>query len=196
MAGNVQASQETAANATDYYYSAYINCLNDTAKKVSCLLKDSVVYGANVYRQVFGEKSIDNRIFSTRIQMMPDAIDLQKFEMMMQNALNNTPELALFVDPFQMMRIAKEDTKLAETLFRKAQKKMIQHQQQTAQQNQEATFKAQVESARTGEEEKRKTKELEGKVDLEKVRMEGETSGKTATLTLVASFASLVSPCG
>lgn len=193
-AGNVEVSQQTAANATDYYYSAYVNCMADTAKKVSCLLKDSVVYGADVYRSVFGESEIGNRIFNTRIQLLPDAFDLQRFDMMMQNALNNTPELSLFVDPFQMMRIAKEDVKLAESLFRRSQKKMIQWKNQVAQQNQEATFKAQIESAKTTEIEKRQTEEMKKNGELEKVKMETEGTNKNYVLAMVTSLLSKGEP--
>jgi len=156
-AGNVETSQQMADFATDYYYSAYINCLNDTAKKVSCLLKDSVTYGSKVYRNISGIDDIGGRMFSTKIQLLPDAVAIQKFELMMQKAMDTTPEMSLFVDPFQLMRVAKEDVKLSEALFRQGTKKMILHQQETAAQNQKATFDAQHDAAVTGETEKRKT---------------------------------------
>ena len=192
-AGNVEASQQTAEFATDYFYMAYKWVLEDTAKKVSCLLKDSVTYGAAVYRNIIGEKDVDGRMFSTKAQLLPDAIAIQKFELLMQKAMDTTPELSLFVDPFQLMRVAKEDVKLAETLFRQGTKKMILHQQQTAQQNQEATFKAQVESGRVAEEEKRKTKELEGEVEIQKSKQTTLAQNQSATLNLVAS---LLKPTG
>ncbi len=193
-AGNVEASQQTAANATDYYYSAYVNCMADTAKKVSCLLKDSVAYGADVYRDVFKEAPIENRIFNTRIQLLPDAFDLQRFDAMMQQALNSTPELSLFVDPFQMMRIAKEDVKLAESLFRRAQKKMIQWKQQTTAENTKQTGEIQIASARAAEKAKQETEQVKIDGDLEKVKMEGEASNKNAVVTMITSLLSKGQP--
>jgi hypothetical protein len=156
-AGNVEASQQSAEYATDYFYNAYSNCMNDTAKKVSCLLKDSVTYGAQAYRNIINENDIDGREFSTKIQLLPTDIQIAKFEALMNQAMVNAPELALFIDPFQLMRIAGEDVKMAEALFRQGTKKMLIWKQQTAQQNQDANYKAQVESARVGEQEKRET---------------------------------------
>lgn len=186
--GNVEVSQQTAANATDYYYSAYINCLADTARKVSCLLKDSVVYGSSVYRNVFGETQIEDRIFNTRIQMLPDAGELQAFDMMMQNALNTTPELSLFVDPFQMRRFAKEDVKLAESLFRRAQKKMIIWKQQTTAENTKLTGEVQVQSAQAAEQAKQETERVKGDIDIQKAKMETERMGKNTLYTLIGTF--------
>jgi hypothetical protein len=175
-AGNVQASQETASYATDQYYRAYINCLADTAKKVSCLLKDSVTYGAKVYRNIISEQDIEGRIFSTKIQMLPDAYDIQKFEALMQQSIQANPELLQFLNPFQLMRVAKEDVKLSETLFRQAQKKLIQYQQQTAQQNQQATIDGQIKSAQAAEDAKRQSLAME--LDIKKQISDSETNNK------------------
>lgn len=187
-AGNVEASQQTAEFATDYFYTAYVHCMQDTAKKISCLLKDSVTYGADVYRKIVKSDDIEGRIFTTKIHLLPDAVAIQKFEILMQQALNNTPELTLFIDPFQMMRVAKEDVKLAEVLFRQGTKKMLIWKQETAKQNQEATFKAQMESAKLAEEEKRKTEDNKGDIDLEQKRIEGEWSAKNKTIEMVTSL--------
>lgn len=178
---NIEASQQTAAFATDYFYEAYRNVMVDTARKVSCLLKTSVTFGAQAYRRITKE-DVDNRIFSTKIQLLPDSYQIQKFEATLNQAMATTPEIVLFVDPFQLTRVAKEDVNLAEMLFRQGTKKMLLHQQQVAAQNQEATFKAQVESARAGEEEKRLTKELEGQVDIKKAEMAGQAQNRTAVL--------------
>lgn len=182
-AGNVEASQETANHATNAYYTAYVNCMNDTARKISCLLNDSVTYGASVYRNIINQDDIKNRIFSTRIQLLPDQLEIQKFEMLMNNTITTNPDLLMFLDPFQLVRVAKEDVELAGTLFRQAQKKMLIHRQQEAQQNQQATFNAQIESAKVSEEEKRKTKEMEGDVDIKKAEMTGQAQNRSVVLT-------------
>lgn len=187
-AGNVEASQQTAAFATDYFYSAYVNCLADTAKKISCLLKDSVSFGADVYRNIISQQDVEGRMFSTRIQLLPDAYELQRFDALMQKAFDTTPELSLFLDPMQMMRVAKEDIKLAESMFRQATKKMIIWKQQTAEQNQQATFQAQIESTKVAEQGKQQTEQVKGDIDIQKVKIQEESAGKTATLALVTSL--------
>jgi len=63
----------------------------------------------------------------------------EKFEAMMNVALQSNPDLILFINPFQLMQIAKEDVKMAWAFFNRGQKKLVAHQQQTAMQNQEAT---------------------------------------------------------
>lgn len=156
-AGNVEASQLQAEYATDYIYRAYSECMKITARKVSCLLKDSVTYGSAAYNNLVKKEDIGERIFSTDIKFLPTQNELQMFQMILNDAMKSTPELVLFIDPFQLMRIAKEDVKLAELLFRQGQKKMILHQQQTAQQNQEATIQGQIDSATVAEKEKRQT---------------------------------------
>jgi len=185
---NVEASQQTAANATDNYYLAYVNCINDTAKKVSCLLKDSVTYGAEVYRSVFKEAPIENRIFNTRIQLLPDAYDLQRFDAMMQQTINANPELSLFVDPFQMMRIAKEDVKLAESLFRRAQKKLVIYQRQTAQENTKMTGEVQIASAQAAEKAKQDTETVKGNLEIEKVKIQEDSAVKVSLGTMFTSL--------
>lgn len=190
---NVAVSQQQADYATDYYYYAYKNCLADTAKKVSCLLKDSVVYGSKAYRNIVGEEDIEGRMFNTKIQMLPDAYELQKFEAMLNQAIATNQDLVLFVDPFQLMRMAKEDVKLAEIMFRNGQKKMLIHQQSVAMQNQEATIQGQIESAKVAEEEKRLTKEMEVDGDIKKSQVVAQSNNQTAVLNLVSA---LLKPSG
>jgi len=186
-AGNVEASQTQAEYATDYIYRAYAECMKITARKVSCLLKDSVTYGAAAYRNLTKE-DIDKRIFSTDIQFLPTEQQVQIFNQMMTEAMRSTPELVLFIDPFQLMRVAREDVKLAELLFRQGQKKMLLHQQMTAQQNQQQTIQGQIDAAKTAEEEKRKTKDMEMEVEERKTKLTGQAQNQTAVVNMVASF--------
>lgn len=191
--GNVEVSQQQAEFATDAYYRAYVECMKDTAKKISCLLKDSVTYGASVYRKIVKEEDIESRIFSTDIQLLPDQFKIQKFEAMLQNTLASNPDMNMFVNPFELMQMAEQDVKLAWLMFNHKQKKMLEHRAAEAQQNQQATFQAQVESARVGEEEKRKTKELESEADLKKGQQAVLGQNQTAVLNLMAS---LLKPSG
>ena len=182
---NINTAEQVAQNATDYFYSAYTACMADTAKKVACLLKTSVMYGASVYRNILkSSDDIAGRIFNARIQMLPDQYELSRFDAMLQQSLATSPDLILFVDPFQLMRVAKEDVKLAEALFRRAQKKMIIYNQTTAAQNQEATIQGQIQSAKVAEQEKRATKEQEGLMDIKRAQMTAEAQNRTAVLQM------------
>lgn len=170
-ASNVNTAQDAANNATGYMYDAYKWVMADTAKKICCLLKDSVIYGSKVYRKILGEDDISTRMFSTAIQMLPDEQEIAKFEGLMGQAIASNPDLVLYIDPFQLMRIAREDAKLAEVMFRQGQKKMIQSKQQQAAQQSQMNAQAQVQSAQAAEQEKRTTMqmELEAKSQIETV---------------------------
>jgi len=183
---NINTAEQVAQNATDYFYWAYTNCMADTAKKVASLLKTSVMYGANVYRDIVKSNSdeIAARIFNARIQMLPDQYELARFEAMLNQALASSPDLVLFLDPFQIMRVAKEDVKLAEALFRRAQKKMIIYNQTRAAENQQATIQGQIQAAQIAEQEKRATKEQEGMMDMKRAEMAANAQNKTAVLQM------------
>jgi ribosomal protein L12E/L44/L45/RPP1/RPP2 len=185
---NVEASQQTAEYATDYIYKAYAECMKQTARKISCLLKDSIEYGSKAYRHIAQKEDFTDRQFSTDIRFLPTQFELQRFEIMMNEAIRSNPELLQFLDPFKMLRAAQEDVKLGELLFRQAQKKLIAYQKQTAQQNQQATFQAQIESAKAQEKEKRETKELEIEGDVRKSQVAGLSNNQTAVLNLVTSI--------
>lgn len=185
---NINTAEQASQNATDYFYWAYTNCMADTAKKVSCLLKNSVQFGADTYRKIVKEESINGRIFNTRIQMLPDQYELARFEGLLNQAMVSSPDLVLFVDPFQLMRVAKEDVKLAEALFRRGQKKMILYNQQSAAQNQQATIEGQMQAAQVAEQEKRATKEQEGMVDIKKAQMTAEAQNRTSVLNMASAI--------
>ena len=123
---NIETSQQQAAFATDYFYSGFVRVIEDSCKKASCLLKTSVTYGAKAYRKMLKEDDVAGRMFGTKIQLLPDEIQIAKFEAMMNASLAANQELVLFINPFQLMRIAKEDVKLAEQVFNQGQKRMLQ----------------------------------------------------------------------
>lgn len=160
-AQNVEVSQATSEFATDYMYRAYAEVMKMTARKVSCLLKDSVTYGAKAYRSIVKSEDIEGRVFSTDIRFLPTAQEIMRFEQTIQTALMSTPELALFVNSFELMRVAQEDVKLAEVLYRQAQKSMLLHQQQMQQQNQQATIDGQIKSAQAAEQAKGQNMQIE-----------------------------------
>jgi len=184
---NINTAEQVAQFATDYFYWAYTNCMADTAKKVASLLKTSVQYGSSVYRQILKSDDIAGRIFNSRIQMLPDQYELSRFDAMLQQAMASSPDLVLFLDPFQIMRVAKEDVKLAEALFRRAQKKMIIYNQNKLAQNQEMTIQGQIQAAQVSEQEKRATKEQEGLMDIKRAQMTAEAQNRTAVLQMATA---------
>jgi hypothetical protein len=168
---NINTAQDASNNATGYMYDAYKWVMADTAKKVCCLLKDSVEYGAKVYREMLKQEDVKGRIFTAKVQMLPDEMEVAKFEALLNQAIAGNPQLVLYIDPFQLMRVAKEDVKLAETIFRQGQKKMIISQQEQAAQQSQMNAQIQMQSAQAAEQEKRATlqMEVESKSQLEVV---------------------------
>ena len=189
-AQNVDVSQQTSELATDYVYKGYTECMKMTSRKISCLLKDSVTYGSNAYRNIIKKDDIGLRQFSTDIQLLPTANDELKFEALMNQALNTTPELSLFIDPFQMMRVAKQDVKLAEVLFRRGQKKMLIWKDQTTAKNTQATIDGQVKSAQEAEKSKQETEKVKTDGEIAVKKTEGETMNKNAVVAMVTSLLS------
>lgn len=154
---NVEVSQQSANNATDQYYRAYVELTKQTARKISCLIGDSIKYGSHAYRNIMGKDSLDNRVFSTEIRFLPTDEQVNKFEVLMNQVVLSNPDFLQFIDPFKLMRVAKEDEKLAELMFRQAQKKFILWQQQKAIENSQMTAQLQAQSAQVAEQESRKT---------------------------------------
>lgn len=143
---NVAAAQVLQNNATDYMYEAYINVMEETARKVACLLNKSVAHGAKKYRELLKEEEVVNRDFTARVKMLPSEIDLMKLDAMMNNAIQANPDMVLYLDPFKIMRIAKENIELGELYFRQAQKRYIQSKQDQAAQNTEQNGQIQQQS--------------------------------------------------
>jgi hypothetical protein len=158
-AENVNASEQASDYATDHYYRAYAEVMKITARKISCLLKDSVVYGANAYRKIVNDDAIGLRQFSTDIRFLPTQQELDKFEFMLNQAMQSNPDLPMFVNQFQLMQIAKEDVKMAYAFYNRCLKKMAIYKQQEQQQNQQATIQGQIQSAQAAEEAKRQTQQ-------------------------------------
>lgn len=147
-AANVQAAQGESMTTTGYIYGAYLYCMGETAKKISCLQKDSVTYGASAYRHIFKEsEDIANRVFQTKAKMLPTEAEIQSLENMMMQAIAANPDLIMYLDTFKVLRMAKEDVKLAELYFRNSMKKMLRIQQQMKQQDFQNNAAAQQQSA-------------------------------------------------
>ncbi len=167
-AGNIEASRQLANNATDYMYDAFLYCMEETGKKVACLLNKSVTHGGKKYRDILKEEEVKDRNFLAKIKMLPTDIEVAKLEAMMNNAIASNPQLIIYIDPFKIMRVAKENVELAELYFRQGQKRYIKleaekaasNSQQNAAQNAES-IKAKGESDIQLEDRKAQSKKTE-----------------------------------
>lgn len=179
-AANVDTYRQLANNATDYMYDAFLYCMEETAKKVACLLNKSVTYGAKKYRDLLKQEEVKDRNFTTKIQMLPSDQEIAKLEEMMNNAIASNPQLIAYLDPFKILRIAKENVQLAELYFRSAQKRYLKTEQQIAKQNSEQNGQLQIQSQQAKseadnqlEDKKNQAKErqimMQGIIDLAKV---------------------------
>ncbi len=181
-ASNIEASRQLANNATEYMYDAYIYVMEETAKKVACLLNKSVTHGAKKYRDILKEEDVKDRNFVAKVKMLPTDMEIAKLEAMMNNAIATNPQFVMYIDPFKVMRIAKENASLAELYFRQAQKKFIKTEQEKAQVNSEQNAqvqqasmqaKAQADAALSQQQALTKEKEiiLQGVFDLAKASL-------------------------
>jgi hypothetical protein len=144
-ASNIEASRVLANNATEYMYDAYIYVMEESCKKIACLLNKSVTYGAKRYRDLLKQEDVKDRNFVATIKMLPTEIEIANLQAMMNNAIASNPQLIIYLDPFKAMRIAKENVSLAELYFRQAQKRYIKTEQEKAQANSEQN--AQIQQA-------------------------------------------------
>lgn len=181
---NIEVSQQSGNSATDVYYRAYLYLMEDMAKKIACLLNASVKYGAKVYR-VLRKEEVDNRRFSTKFLMMPDQYEIASFEAMMTAALQRTPDLILFIDPFKLKRVARENVKLAELLFMNGQKRMLRHQQQVAQQQSEQNAQIQMASAQSKAKGDAELAQMQADIKMQESQAKGQADKENTLLSSI-----------
>jgi hypothetical protein len=143
---NINTAQKESELATDYFYDSWLNCMKDTAKKVCCLIHDSVSYGASAYRVLLNEQDVEGRVFTSDIKMLPTEQEQAILQGMMNEIIQTNPDFVVYCDTFKVMRMAKEDIKLAEKYFRQCQKKMIQGQAAQKAQDSQQNAQAQQQS--------------------------------------------------
>lgn len=145
--GNVDTSQRAAENSTDYIYDGFINFREDIGTKISCLLSDSVNFGAQAYRHLLSEKDIKGREFSVTTKMLPTDAEIGLLDQRMNQLIATNPQAIMFIDTSKILRMAKEDVKLAEKYYSLCMKKMFTTLQAQTEQNQQANLQAQRQTA-------------------------------------------------
>lgn len=185
-ASNVDASQKEAENSTDYIYDGYLYVMEDTAKKVTCLLQKSVLFGAKAYRHLLKEDDVENRIFSATAKMLPTEQEIADLNARMNEIIQSNPEAILFLDTSKILRIAKEDVKLAEEYYRQCMKKMLATQNAQNAQNAQDNIKSQQVSAQAkGDME---LEQLKQKLAAEGVAEDKRSKNKMRELALQGTF--------
>ena len=164
-AGNVDTSISITDDTTDHYYDAYKHCMEETAKKVACLLNKSVSYGAKKYRELLKQDDVKGRDFQTAFRMLPNDAQLAMFQNMLNTAMANNERLILYIDPFKLIKMCRENAELAFLYFKNGQKRYLRTEQQIAQQNSEQNAQIQQSSmeAKAKGDSELKDKELNGK---------------------------------
>jgi hypothetical protein len=162
--------------------------MKQTAIKISCLIKDSIQYGSEAYRKILQKDDVAGRQFTADIRFLPTQIEVQQFEAILNQTIAATPDMLQYLDPFKLLSVAKEDVKLARMLFRQAQKRFIIHQQEVAQQNQQATIEGQIKSAQVAEEEKRATKQMEMEIEERRTKISSLSDNQSAVVNMVANW--------
>lgn len=171
---NVDASQRSAEYSTDYIYDAFLYGTEDTANKALCLMQKSIQFGAKVYRHLMSESPQQDRIFNASAKMLPTDQEIAVLDAQMQNAIASTPDLAMYLNTFKVLQIAKENIKLAEQYYHNCMKKMLQSKIQQAADNQDKIIKGQQDSAVLTEKEKRKSLNIE--LNIKKKISDSETN--------------------
>lgn len=184
--GNIQTAQQLADNATDYMYNAYLYVMEDAARKTACLMHDSVSFGANTYRHIIGEDEVKGRVFATKIKMLPNDQQIAALEAQINQAIASNPDLVLYMNTFKIMRIAREDVKLAEEYFRLSMKRMIQGKAAEAQQN--ASMNAQVQQDSLKMKGEFDLEMLEKKLELEAKADDKKLKNKLKEITATGAF--------
>jgi len=171
--GNVQVSMQESDNATDTFYDAYLYVMEETARKISCLLRDSVAYGAAAYRHIMKQEDTADRAFDLKLQMLPTDKEIAVLEELSTEAIRSNPDLVMYLDSFKLMRLARENVKLAEIYFRESMKKMRESQIAQNQQNQQATFQAQSQAAQEKAAGDQQTETTKGNLTLKNTALSG-----------------------
>lgn len=187
---NVVASQQAADNSTNYMYNAVKEMLRETAKKVSCLLQKSVLFGAKTYRKLLKEEDVDNRIFGTNIEMLPTEQDIAILNEKMNQSIVSNPDIVMYLDTYKVLTIARENVKLAHKYYESCMKKMLISKMQQAQQNAEMNAQAQQQSVVAKGQMDMQIKQFEAQAKTEEIRLQGESQNKSAVINMVSALLS------
>lgn len=180
--GNIQTAIEQGDNATGYMYRAFIYLMEDVAKKMACLMHDSVLYGAKAYRGIMNEKDVRGRVFGTKIQMLPQQYELQNLQAILNQAIASTPDLVLYLDVFKVMRLARENIKLGELFYQQAMKAMLRSKAEQATKNAMENAQVQEAAAQQAAQASAQAKAMEGQMKIQTSQIDEQAKNKSTLL--------------
>lgn len=142
--GVMQSQIQASNNATEYIYQAAIQLLEDTGRKVSMMIWDSVVLKAKKFKEFEGyEGNLLDMAFDVRVSMINDDQSRMELNQLLNNAVSSG--MITYEQAFKVRNI--EDNKLAELYLARAMKRARKEAQEQAQLNAQMNAQIQQQSA-------------------------------------------------
>lgn len=142
--GVMQSQIQSSNNATEYIYQAAMELMEETSRKISMMLWDSIVLKAKKFKEFEGyEMSLLDMSFDVRVNMINDEQSRTELVQLLNTALQ--AGMITYEQAFKVKHI--EDTKLAELYLARAMKKAKKEAQEQAQMNAQMNAQIQQQSA-------------------------------------------------
>ena len=144
--GVMQQQVQASNNATEYIYGAAMQLMEDTSKKVSMMVWDSVVLKAVKFKEFEGyEMSLLDMTFDVTVSMINDQNSRAELNQLLNASIQ--AGAITYEQAFKVKNI--DDTKLAELYLARAMKKAKKDAEETAQRNAEMNAQIQQQSAQS-----------------------------------------------
>lgn len=169
MENQIQASN----NATEYIYQGAMQLLEDTCRKMSMMIWDSVVLKAKKFKEFEGyEMSLLDMTFDVRVSLINDINSRMELNQLMNTALQ--AGMLTYEQAFKVKHI--EDTKLAELYLARAVKRSKKEAMEQAQQNAQMNAQIQQQSANAKAQLDAQLEEMStaGKLSVNKSKTDGD----------------------
>lgn len=142
--GVMQNQVAASNNATEYIYSACMQLMEDTCKKISMMIWDSVVLKSVKFKEFQGyEMSLLDMTFDVVVNMINDQNSRNELNQLLNTAV--AAGMITYEQAFKVKNI--EDTKLAELYLARAMKRAKKEAEESAQKNAEINAQIQQQSA-------------------------------------------------
>jgi hypothetical protein len=101
---------------------------------------------AKKYRELMKEEEVKDRVFTSRVELLPTEVEQAQIQQMMNNLIAANPEITNFMDVFKIVRVSKENSKLASLLIKNSQRRFLNWQSETATKNSQENGQIQQQS--------------------------------------------------
>jgi hypothetical protein len=170
--------------ATNFVYDAYINLLEQVAKRFAVMEWYDVAEGKRQDSYGLAPDSIVDSVFDLKISLLPTSDELNYVRAITEKAL--TAGLITFEEAFKIRRIAKENVKLAEIYLAKYEKRRKRQEQEANAANVQANQQAQMASNQQTHDNAMELegKSTEGKIEVQKTANESDKNKFIQSLIL------------